>query len=87
MDWKNQNKMNGILSNVQKGSRSDQNNNYLNDIEMFINGRKQVIQVFTGKTLNGKIKVILMQQTYKHQDQMIIINILHQNENQINQEE
>lgn len=53
--------MNGILSNVQKGSRSDQNNNYLNDIEMFINGRKQVIQVFTGKTLNGKIKVILMQ--------------------------
>ena len=54
---KNQNKMDGILSNAQKGLRSDQKNNYLDDIENFIRGRKQV---FTSKTLNGKIKVILM---------------------------
>ena len=49
--------MDGILSNAQKGLRSDQKNNYLDDIEHFIRGRKQV---FTSKTLNGKIKVILM---------------------------
>lgn len=35
--------------------RSDQKMYYLDDIENFISGRKQVIQAFTSKTLNGKI--------------------------------
>ena len=62
---------------------SDFKNNHLNDIKNVIGGRKQVIQAFTGRTLNGKIKIILS----KYEDRMIIINILHQNENQINQKE
>ena len=41
--------MDGILSNAQEGLRSDQKNNYLDDIKNFVRGRKQVTQAFTSK--------------------------------------